>query len=220
MNHLVVNNLTKSFKKQIVLDDFSFQCSTGQIIGVFGRNGAGKSTLLKCILGTLKSNSIAISINKEYINPGKIIPDGRIGYLPQNSFLPKEKKVRDIIPLIHPDGDIQDRIFYAPNVYKIDNRKIGKLSLGELRYLELLLLTYLDHQFLMLDEPFSMIQPMHKDWIKELLLSLKEKKGIIITDHYYEDVLDVTDTNILIKEGKSIKIENKEDLIYHGYLRK
>ncbi|WP_109302222.1 ATP-binding cassette domain-containing protein [Aquimarina sp. AU474] len=220
MSELVVKSLTKSFRKQIVLNDFSFQCKIGQIIGVFGRNGSGKSTLLKCILGTLKSNSIIIIIDGEHITPKKIIPDGRIGYLPQDSFLPKEKKVRDIIPLIHPKGDIQDRIFYAPNVYKIDNKRVGELSLGELRYLEILLLTYLDHQFLMLDEPFSMIQPIYKDWIKELLLSAKEKKGILITDHYYEDVLEVTDTNMIIKEGKPIAIKNKKDLINHGYLRK
>ncbi len=220
MNCLTVHHLTKSFKKKVVLNDFSFKCLTGQIVGVFGKNGAGKSTLLKCILGTLKSNTITISINNEYVDAHRVISGGKIGYLPQHSFLPKEKKVRDVIPLIHPDGDAQDRIFYAPNIDKIDTKKIGHLSLGELRYLEILLLAHLDHQFLMLDEPFSMIQPLHKHWIKELLFSLKKEKGIMITDHYYEDVLEVTDTNILIKDGQSITIKNKGDLIDYGYLRK
>jgi len=220
MNDLVIKNLTKSFKKNLVLDDFSITCTTGQIIGIFGKNGTGKSTFLKCVFGVLKSDSIQISINQQTIQPKKIISDNRIGYMPQHSFLPKEKKIRDIIPLIYPDGEMQDKIFYAPNVYKIENRKVGKLSLGELRYIEILLLSYLDHQFLMLDEPFSMIQPLHKDWIKELLLSLKNQKGVLITDHYYDDVLAVTDTNVLIKKGKSIKVDNKEDLVYHGYLKK
>jgi ABC-type multidrug transport system ATPase subunit len=220
INTLQIENLNKSYGKKSILNKFSLSCHTGEIIGIFGKNGTGKSTLLKCIFGTVRSDAVNIQINKENITPCKIITDRRIGYLPQDSFLPKEKKVRDIIPLMYPEGELQDKIFYAPNVYKIENRKAGQLSLGELRYIELLLLAHLDHQFLMLDEPFSMLQPLHKDWIKELLLSLREKKGIIITDHYYEDVLQVTDRNLLIKNGKPIKINTRKDLKDHGYLKR
>ncbi|MBQ4819975.1 ATP-binding cassette domain-containing protein [Aquimarina sp. MMG016] len=219
MNSLYIKNLNKSFGKNIVLNDISIQCHTGEILGIFGKNGTGKSTLLKCIFGTLKANSAEILINKTRISPKKVITDGSIGYLPQDSFLPKEKTVRNIIPLLFPDGDDQDRIFYSEGIYKIETRKVGKLSLGELRYLEVLILAHLNHQFLMLDEPFSMIQPMYKDLIKNLLLSLKDKKGIIVTDHYYRDVLEVTDRNILIKEGKTHEIHNIQDLKDKGYLR-
>ncbi|MDY8135245.1 ATP-binding cassette domain-containing protein [Aquimarina sp. 2201CG5-10] len=218
MHNLTICNLTKSFGKHTVLNTISITCNTGEIIGIFGRNGSGKSTMLKCLFGTLKADSLQIRIDEENILPQEVITDKRIGYLPQNSFLPKEKTVRQIIPLLFPNGAQQDRIFYSEGIYKIENRKIGKLSLGELRYLEVLLLAHLDHQFLLLDEPFSMIQPIYKDQIKELLLSLKEKKGIFITDHYYDDVLGITDYNILIKNGDAVVITNKSDLKEHGYL--
>ncbi|AXT52204.1 ATP-binding cassette domain-containing protein [Aquimarina sp. BL5] len=219
MNHLFIRDLTKSFGKNYILNEVTLQCGVGEIVGVFGRNGTGKSTMLRCVFGTMRSNAIYINIDDETIKPKEVIADGRIGYLPQDSFLPKEKKVRDIIPLLFPNGEDQDKIFYTKGIHSIENRRAGKLSLGELRYLEVVLLSHLEHQFLMMDEPFSMIQPSYKELIKELLLSIKKKKGIIITDHYYEDVLDITDRNFLIKEGSLIAIQNKTDLVTHGYLR-
>ena len=71
----------------------------------------------------------------------------------------------------------------------------------------------------MLDEPFSMVEPLYQDSIKELLTELKKEKGIIITDHYYRNVLDVSDRKMIIKDGKAIEIENEIDLIENGYLR-
>ena len=71
----------------------------------------------------------------------------------------------------------------------------------------------------MLDEPFSMVEPLYQDSIKELLTELKKEKGIIITDHYYPNVLDVSDRKMIIKDGKAIEIENEIDLIENGYLR-
>ena len=71
----------------------------------------------------------------------------------------------------------------------------------------------------MLDEPFSMVEPLYQDSIKEVLTELKKEKGIIITDHYYRNVLEVADRKMIIKDGKAIEIENEIDLIENGYLR-
>ena len=218
MSVLQVNNVTKSFGKKIVLHTISFQCSTGEILGVFGKNGSGKSTLLKIIFGIVKAGSIEIKINAKSVAPNKIIPFQQIAYLPQHSFLPKEKKVREIIPLFFPKGDDQDIIFYAPKVASFENVKVGELSHGQLRYLELLLIGNLSHPFLMLDEPFSMIEPLYKEVIKELLLKFKETKGIIVTDHYFEDVLEIANRCFLIKDHIKIEVQGKDDLIKYKYL--
>jgi ABC-type lipopolysaccharide export system ATPase subunit len=138
--------------------------------------------------------------------------------LPQDTFLPKEQKVRDVIPLFFPKGADQEKIFYAPKVSSFETVKVGKLSMGELRYLELLILAHLNHPFLMLDEPFSMIEPLYKDVIKNLLLKIKETKGIILTDHYYEDVLQITTKNFVIKDTEMIEIHSKSDLVQYEYL--
>jgi ABC-type lipopolysaccharide export system ATPase subunit len=90
--------------------------------------------------------------------------------------------------------------------------------LGERRYFEILLISRLPHQFLLLDEPFSMVEPLYQNSIKELLLDLKKEKGIIITDHYYRNVFEVSDRKMMIKDGKAIEIENEIDLIENGYL--
>lgn len=219
MDVLKVSNANKSFGEKTILNNVNLTCKTGDIIGIFGRNGAGKSTLLKIIFGTIIVESVKIEVNSEAILQNKVIPSKKIGYLPQNTFLPKELKVRDAIPLFYPDGDDQDKIFYSPRVANIENTRIGKLSMGELRYFELLLIGNLKHKFLMLDEPFSMIEPLYKDVIKELLVELKETKGIILTDHYYNDVLGVTNKNFVIKDGEKIEIKNTEDLVTYNYLR-
>ncbi|GAA3560506.1 ATP-binding cassette domain-containing protein [Snuella lapsa] len=219
MDTLKVTNINKSYGKNTVLKNVELDCKIGEIIGIFGRNGTGKSTLLKLIFGTVKADAILIKINSDNFLQKEIIPSKKIGYLPQDSFLPKERKVREIIPIFFPNGDDQDAVFYAPRVSSFEKTKVGKLSLGQLRYLELLIIGNLDHPFLLLDEPFSMIEPIYKDVIKDLLLKLKKSKGIILTDHYYDDVLDITDKNFVIKDAEKIEIIDKDDLIKHEYLR-
>lgn len=218
MNHLQINNATKSFRSKKVVQDVSINCTTGEILSIFGRNGCGKSTLLKMIFGTIKADFIEMKINGEMLPARNVISLQKIGYLPQESFLPQGLKVREIIPIFFSNGDDQDKIFYAKNVSKFENTKIGNLSMGELRYLEILLTGNLKHDFLLLDEPFSMVEPLQIDFIKELLVDLKKSKGIILTDHYFEDVLEISDRNILLKDSKIFKIENKNDLENYGYL--
>ena len=219
MSLLEVLNINKSFGNKCVLNNINFECHIGEIIGLFGRNGSGKSTLLKLIFGTIKADSILIKINSRLIHPKEVIPLKLIAYMSQDSFLPKELKVRDVIPLFFPSGEDQDKIFYAPQVFSFEKVKVGKLSMGQLLYLELLIIGNLHHQFLMLDEPFSMIEPLYKDVIKDLLLNLKKTKGIILTDHYYDDVLQVTDRNFIISGGAMIDVKTIADLYKYDYLK-
>ncbi|WP_405221721.1 ATP-binding cassette domain-containing protein [Dokdonia sp. Asnod1-B02] len=218
-NEINVHGLYKNFGGKNILTDVSFNLSTGDVLGLFGKNGCGKSTLLKILFGTLKPTRLELSINGTSIAPKNIIPEQLIGYLPQESFLPKHLKVRDIIPLFHESGDAQDTIFRAPFIEKIASRKAGLLSMGEIRYLELLLVANLTHSFLMLDEPFSMIEPLYKEKIKEFLISFKAKKGIILTDHYYTDVFDVSTKNLVLKDGVAHEVHTSKDLKNFGYLR-
>jgi ABC-type lipopolysaccharide export system ATPase subunit len=218
MSEIIVNKLSKKFKKRMILSDISFRIKTGEILGIFGRNGCGKSTLLKILFGTLRADDENILMNNECFNSSKNIERMNISYLPQDSFLPKDLKVRDVIPIFYKDGDAQDKIFYDPRIAKFERQKIRTLSLGERRYFEILLISRLPHQFLLLDEPFSMVEPLYQDSIKELLFQLKKEKGILITDHYYRNVLEVSDRKMFIKDGKAIEFENEIDLMKNGYL--
>ncbi len=215
-----LHNASINFGKKEILKEVSFSLETGEILGIFGRNGCGKSTLLKMIFGTLRKGSVTVSIDGKNFNPSENISSECIAYLPQHSFLPKNNKVRDLIPIYFLEEKNQDAIFYDALIAKIAAKKVGELSLGQVRYLEVLLVGNLDHSFLMLDEPFSMIDPLYKSEIKNLLNRLKTEKGILITDHYYEDVLDITSKNLLIKNGVGIPIESEEDLKKLEYLGK
>lgn len=208
-----------SFGKKEVLKDISFELKTGEILGIFGRNGCGKSTLLKMIFGSLSTGEIKLSIDNIEISPAEVIQKQLIAYIPQHPFLPKNVKVRDIIPMYFSEEKKQDAIFYDPGVAKITHQRTGDLSQGERKYFETLLVANLDQPFLMLDEPFSMLEPLQTEALKEFLLQKKEK-GIIITDHYYNDVLNITSKNLVIENGNSYTINSPDDLVKYNYLKR
>ena len=222
---LQVSNINKRFGSRMLLRDVNFQLKTGEILGVFGRNGTGKSTLLKILFGTqtaqsgtLKVNESCYEVRKKFWHTNPIVKNECIGYLPQFSFLPQASKVWDVIPRYF-DGGRQDLIFRAPRMADLAKRKVNELSLGERRYLEVLIVGNLKHPFLFLDEPFSMVEPLFKELIHEFLISLKAKKGILLTDHYYQDVWKLADRKVVLAEGKLEAAINPEDLVEKGYLR-
>src|SRR5690606_11781179 len=101
---------------------------------------------------------------------------------------------------------------------KVADTKIKNLSGGELRYLEVKLILNLDSGFVLLDEPFNGISPIHIDIIKEMIIEKSRKKGIILTDHDYRNVLDVANRYYLLFDGGLKSIRSKEDLIEWGYI--
>lgn len=219
MSSLKINGVEKSFGRRKILNDLTFSCKTGDIIGIFGRNGSGKSTLLKGMMGTEKMDSIEMEVDGKKVEPSEIIPEQIIGYLPQDSFLPKEMKVREVIPLLFSKGEDQDKIFYSAGVCAFENVKVGKLAAGQLKYLELLLLAHLPQPFLLLDEPFSFVEPLYIEQIKALLLSLRNSKGLIVTDHYYNHVLEIATHMFVLKDGRLFPAENEDHLAKLNYLK-
>lgn len=219
-NILMLHKAEKSFGNKSLLKEINFSCETGEIVGVFGKNGCGKSTLLKMMFGILSADQIDMRIDGISVNPQNVIASKQIAYLPQDSFLPKNLRVRDIIPMYFYSQEKQDAVFYNPGIAKITSKFVKELSLGELRYFELILIGSLDHKFLLLDEPFSMIEPLYKDAIKEFLDAKKATKGIILTDHYFDDVLQTVTKSIVISNGMSSDVLGKEDLVRKKYLTK
>jgi len=214
---LEVCNLKHSFGKKTVLNDVNLTGDLGQIIGVFGRNGSGKSTLLNILFKQLRLQSGTILINNQPLK-SVLYRSQVIGYLPQNLILPRELKVRDAIAMCCPDGEAQDLIFYAKGIAAISNKYVYQLSQGNLKYLSALIVVNLPHPILLLDEPFSMIDPLIKESFRDLLIQKKKEKLIILTDHYYQDVFDISDKKIVIDNGVSYPANSLTDLRSHSYL--
>jgi ABC-type multidrug transport system ATPase subunit len=212
--------IEKSFGSKTVLTNIDFECRKGEILGIFGRNGCGKSTLLKIIFGALQYDRFEALLDNEKYEPNINIQKQQIAYLPQHNMLPPKKKVRDIVSMFYPNPDNQDRILYNPKIASYDNLRFGQLSSGEKKYFEIMLISQLPHSVMIFDEPFSMIDPIEQELISDLLQKLKKDKIVIITDHYYRNVLNITDRNLLINNGKSQKINSVDDLIQGEYLKK
>lgn len=216
---LVGINISKKFSNNTVLDSVSFQVDTGEIFGLFGRNGSGKSTLLKILFGQLEADSGDFFLNQEAYKPYKSFGQQKVAYLPQSNMYPKNLKVRDLIPMMIPEGETQDKVFYAPGIENYTRKWVGSLSEGERTHLGVVLSCHLPHPVLLLDEPFSMTDPLTIQNIKDQIVKVSEYKSIIITDHYYKDVLDITTKSALMQDGKLLEIKDVEDLRAHGYTR-
>ena len=214
---LEIDSVIKSFGLKKILSNVYLKCQTGEIIGILGRNGCGKSTLLKIVFGTMPADNKTIKIdNNVYFHPYR--SRNLIAYLPQHSFLPEHINLKQIINAFIKGIENRKVIINDDRIKKHLNKKTKELSGGELRYFEILLLVNLNAKFVLLDEPFSGIEPIYKEKIKELIKKYIADKGFIITDHDYKNVIDVSDQIILIKDGTLKNIENLEQLEEYNYL--
>ncbi len=214
---LEIDSVIKSYSFKTILSNVYLKCQTGEVIGVLGRNGCGKSTLLKIIFGTLNADNKTIKIdNKFYDKPYQ--SKDLVAYLPQHDFLPEHTSLRRIINAYIKNKEKRKTVINDERVNKHLNKKTKELSGGELRYFEMLLLLNLDSKFILLDEPFSGIEPIYKERIKELIGKYRTKKGFIITDHDYRNIIEVSDKLALIKDGALKNIEKTEQLETYNYL--
>lgn len=185
-------------------------------MGLLGRNGSGKSTLLKIIVGLVQAPDKCIRING--ISKNKTIYlFNEISYLHQDQFIPNHLSVAKAISLSIDAKKIE--IFCEDEFIKsVLKKKVKHLSGGELRYLEIKIVLYNSSKFVLLDEPYNGLSPIMIDVVNELIKANSKKKGIIITDHNYQNVIKISTRLVLVKDGKMHNILKKEDLIECGYL--
>ena len=215
-NLLEVDSIRKEFGTKQVLTDIAFKCQPGDIIGLLGRNGSGKSTLLKIVFGTLFTDHKFIRINNEILDqPYKT--KNQLTYLYQDNFLPKDITVKHVVEIFSDEIDQKD--FLDDEVLaKVTGTKIRNLSGGESRYLEVKLMLNLYSLFVLLDEPFNGISPLHIELVKKMIVDKSLKKGIILTDHDYRNVLDVANKFFLLFDGGLKSIKTEQELIDWGYV--
>jgi len=213
---LEADGIQLNFGLRKILSDVYLKCETGRITGLLGRNGQGKTCLMNVILGTLNSSINSIRIDGSVMKKINTRPDVLL-YLPQFNFIPKAlsvKKVLDDFGLN--EAEFENRF---PDFKSRLDLKVNQLSGGQWRTLELYIVVKTPSLFAMLDEPFTHLNPLQIENIKEFLLEEKVNKGILLTDHMYNHLLDVSDTVYLLKDGKTYRAGTLEELDSLGYVR-
>ncbi|MBK0379090.1 ATP-binding cassette domain-containing protein [Mucilaginibacter segetis] len=215
MNYLKVDSVALAFNGRNILQSVYLNCRQGEVIGLLGRNGCGKSSLLKIIFGTLNADHKYVSINDEFIHKGYL--NNRIAYLPQHNYLPAGVKIEKLARILV-DPKLWDDFIQIPVYRNKFNKTISSLSGGELRQLETMIIIHSRAEFILLDEPFTHISPIQADEFKPVIRACAKHKGIIVTDHQYHNILDVSDKIILLTDGVTKHLTNHEELITYGYL--
>ena len=198
-----------------VLSDIYLKCETGKITGLLGRNGQGKSCLMKIIFGSIVSEK-SLRIDNLSIYKAKRKHELLL-YLPQFNFIPKALSLKRIFKDF--ELEISDFVDQFPEFKANYNASIQSMSGGERRLIELYVIVMSRTQFAMLDEPFTHLNPVQIEKVKELLLKEKYNKGLLITDHMYEHILDISDSLYILKNGKTHLMKNVSDIEIHGYAR-
>lgn len=215
-NILETDSVILEFNSKIILNNVYLKSETGRVTGLLGRNGSGKSSLIKILYGELTPNYKSIRINKTSLFSTNRPPND-MRYLPQGKFIPPHLKINRIF------DDFKLSFFdfstYFPEFKKYDKSRLKSLSGGERRIVEIYLILVSKTKFCILDEPFSHIMPIHIETIKKIILKEKQNKGIIITDHMYKHITNISDDLYLIKDGKTHLINNIKDIEKLGYIR-
>ncbi len=210
INKLEIDSVLLEFGKKRVLQDVYLKCETGRTTGLLGRNGTGKTCLMNIMYGTLIPSSYSVRLNQEFFsNSSRSVNDLR--YLPQFKFIPKSLTIKRIFKDFN--IDFPEFLFEFPGFEKYYKSKIQNLSGGEQRIIEIYLILKSKTKFCLLDEPFSHVMPVHVDAIKKIITQEKINKGILITDHLYEHIIDICDDLYILNDGKTWLTNSPTDII-------
>ncbi|MBL7692370.1 MAG: ATP-binding cassette domain-containing protein [Flavipsychrobacter sp.] len=214
-DQLIAEQVFVSIGQREILKGVTISATRGSITGLLGRNGSGKSTMLQAVFGTRRAIECSVFVNGIKINT-PYTRHGLINYLPQQRFLPPSLTVQTVMKQF--GADLNVALHWFPELADVSRLRISELSGGTERLVSVVLLLLGRSRFVLLDEPFSHIMPLHVARLQQLMQEQKLHKGIIITDHMYAPLLDICDNIYLMKEGHTVFIRNREDLILHGYL--
>ncbi len=228
---LKADNLIKTFKKRTVVNDISLEITIGEITGLLGPNGAGKTTTFNMISGMIKPNKGTISINGLNITKEPMYKRARLGisYLPQESSvfrkLTAEENLLAIFELLKiSKTEINKRLDNLIERFGLGNvRKSNVMSLsgGERRRVEVARSLILAPKFILLDEPFSGIDPIAVEDMQDILLELKKESiGILITDHNVREALRICDSAYIINDGQIIEKGKPSQIITSNVVRR
>src|SRR5687768_11543417 len=235
MNILEIKNLKKYYATQKAVDDISFSLQEGKIFGLLGPNGAGKTTLLRMITGIFYPDEGSILFKGQPFNAEK---DARnIGYMPEERGLYKKMKIGEqalYLAQLRGLGKAEAMKLIKEWFIKLEmqtwwNKKVEDLSKGMSQKLQFVTTVLHEPKLIILDEPFSGLDPVNSNVIKEEIFQLaKSGSTVIFSTHRMEQVEEICDHIVLVNKGrkildgtvKNIKQQFKQNIFRIGFENK
>lgn len=228
---ITTENLQKKYKGRQVVRGVSFNVSTGEIVGLLGPNGAGKTTSFYMTVGLVKPNGGKVFLDSQDITKWPMFKRARhgVGYLPQETSVFRKLSVRDNLLLVlelagksrkEQRAKVTELAEELHITEKLD-LTAGVLSGGERRRVEIARAMATEPKFILLDEPFTGIDPVTIEEIQSILFKLKSQGiGILITDHNVAATLRITDRNYILIDGNIVAEGTSKEIADNDQVRK
>jgi len=220
---LSAEQLTKAYRRRTVVDRLSLGVEAGEIVGLLGPNGAGKTTTFHMMIGFTAADGGRVRLDETDISTLPFFQRARlgIGYLPQEPSVFTRTTVDDNLDLAlewrESDGNrpgLRDQLLREFGLEHLRTQEARTLSSGERRRLEIARTLATSPRFVLLDEPFSGIDPISIADLQREIVSLKDRGiGVIVTDHNVRDTLSITDRAYLIDKGMLISSGSPEEIL-------
>jgi lipopolysaccharide export system ATP-binding protein len=216
-------DLSKSYRGRKVVDNVEVEIGQGEVVGLLGPNGAGKTTTFYMIVGLARPDSGRVLLNGEEITdlPMYLRARSGISYLPQEPSVFRQLTgeenllaVLETLPLTpEQQRDRLEELLTQMGLETVRHSKAYTLSGGERRRLEIARSLTLQPSFILLDEPFSGIDPLTVKDLQDLIRELSRSGiGVLITDHNVRETLSVTDRAYIVNRGKIMKKGTPQEL--------
>jgi lipopolysaccharide export system ATP-binding protein len=220
---LETGDLSKSYRGRKVVDNLNVHVSQGEVVGLLGPNGAGKTTSFYMIVGLITPDSGKIMLDGEDLTAMPMFKRARrgISYLPQEASVFRKLSVEENLMAILETRDMHsrerrrmmDQLIEQLGLDRVRRSKGYMLSGGERRRVEIARSLAIEPHFLLLDEPFSGIDPIQVLELQRIIWDLKQANiGILVTDHNVRETLTVTDRAYIINNGRIFRDGSPEEL--------
>jgi len=217
------NNLRKSYGNKEIVKGISINVKRGEVVGLLGPNGAGKTTTFYMITGMIRPNSGEVKLDETNITNLPMYQRARegIGYLAQEPSVFTKLSVEDNLKLVlemttltkEEQAQRLEKLLDDFSISHIRKSKAYILSGGERRRTEIARALVMEPKFILLDEPFSGIDPIAVEDIQQIIFDLKSRNiGVLITDHNVRETLTITDRAYLLYEGDILKSGSAREL--------
>ena len=231
MSVLKAIDLKKKYGKKIAVNGISLEVKTGEVVGLLGPNGAGKTTTFYMIMGALKPDHGNIFLDDMELTHFPMYKRAQMGvsYLPQEASVFRKltvfENIYSILELKKTNKEEAAKktqeLLNLMGINKLKNEKAYNLSGGKRRRVEIARSLAITPKFLLLDEPFTGIDPKTREEIQDIIINLKNLNiGILITDHNVRETLSITDRAYIIYQGEILIEGTSQELINNPEARK